>query len=167
MTKIAIIVGSTRPGRKADAVAAWVHQIAERRGDAQFEVVDIADFNLPLLVDVRQVDSPDSGRLYSRTLFSFEHNSFTVLLGESEEAGDNGRIGLDTRFLERCLDGCSVELSRQRGCEVGRWQFGLPYEVDDYHPDWQPDALQVTETIESFLDWHLLKRRHEVDAGAR
>ncbi len=49
MTKIAIIVGSTRPGRKADAVAAWVHQIAERRGDAQFEVVDIAGFNLPLL----------------------------------------------------------------------------------------------------------------------
>jgi len=49
MIKIAIIVGSTRPGRKADAVAAWVHGLAKQRSDAEFEVVDIQDFNLPLL----------------------------------------------------------------------------------------------------------------------
>ena len=49
MLNIAIIVGSTRPGRKADIVASWVHDIASRRGDARFEIVDIADFNLPLL----------------------------------------------------------------------------------------------------------------------
>lgn len=49
MIKIAIIVGSTRPGRKADAVAAWVHGLAKQRSDAEFEVVDIMDFNLPLL----------------------------------------------------------------------------------------------------------------------
>lgn len=47
--KIAIIVGSTRPGRKADSVARWVHGIAQKRGDAEYEVVDVADFNLPLL----------------------------------------------------------------------------------------------------------------------
>ncbi len=49
MVKIAIIVGSTRPGRKADAVARWVHTIAAKRNDAQYEVVDIDEFNLPLL----------------------------------------------------------------------------------------------------------------------
>ena len=49
MLKIAIIVGSTRPGRKADAVAAWVHGIATKRNDADYEIVDIKDFNLPLL----------------------------------------------------------------------------------------------------------------------
>ena len=49
MLKVAIIVGSTRPGRKADAVARWVHDIAKKRSDASFEVVDIATFNLPLL----------------------------------------------------------------------------------------------------------------------
>ena len=49
MLKIAIIVGSTRPGRKADAVAAWVHGIATKRNDAEYEIVDIKDFNLPLL----------------------------------------------------------------------------------------------------------------------
>ena len=49
MLRIAIIVGSTRPGRKADSVAKWVHQIASKRSDAQYEVVDIQDFSLPLL----------------------------------------------------------------------------------------------------------------------
>ena len=47
--KVAIIVGSTRPGRKADSVARWVHEIASKRADARYEVVDIAEFNLPLL----------------------------------------------------------------------------------------------------------------------
>lgn len=49
MIKIAIIIGSTRPGRAGEAVARWVDQIAQRRGDAEFELVDLKDFDLPLL----------------------------------------------------------------------------------------------------------------------
>lgn len=49
MIRIAIIIGSTRPGRRGEAVARWVHQIAGRRSDAEYELVDIKDFNLPLL----------------------------------------------------------------------------------------------------------------------
>jgi NAD(P)H-dependent FMN reductase len=49
MINIAVIVGSTRPGRKAPDVANWVMEVAGTRGDAAFELVDIADFNLPLL----------------------------------------------------------------------------------------------------------------------
>ncbi len=49
MVKVGIIVGSTRPGRHADAVANWVLEKAKKRSDAQFEVVDIQDFKLPLL----------------------------------------------------------------------------------------------------------------------
>src|SRR5436190_16605545 len=49
MLKIAIILGSTRPGRNGEAVAKWVHEIAKKRTDAEFELVDIKDFNLPLL----------------------------------------------------------------------------------------------------------------------
>ncbi|MCG2620569.1 NAD(P)H-dependent oxidoreductase [Arthrobacter sp. I2-34] len=49
MTKIAIITGSTRPGRVNKQVADWVLANASARIDAEFEVVDIADFNLPLL----------------------------------------------------------------------------------------------------------------------
>jgi NAD(P)H-dependent FMN reductase len=49
MLKVAIIIGSTRPGRIADAVAHWVYDIASKRSDAAFKIVDIKDFNLPLL----------------------------------------------------------------------------------------------------------------------
>src|SRR6266403_3937908 len=49
MFRIAIIIGSTRPGRKGEAVGKWVYEIAQKRSDAEFELVDIKDFNLPLL----------------------------------------------------------------------------------------------------------------------
>ena len=49
MLRIAIIIGSTRPGRKGEAVAKWAYAIAQTRTDAEFELVDIKDFNLPLL----------------------------------------------------------------------------------------------------------------------
>ncbi|GAA0938554.1 MULTISPECIES: NADPH-dependent FMN reductase [Streptomyces violaceusniger group] len=49
MPKIAIILGSTRPGRNGAAVAQWVFDIARRRTDAEYELVDIDDYRLPLL----------------------------------------------------------------------------------------------------------------------
>ena len=49
MIKIAIILGSTRPGRIGESVAKWAMEIASKRTDAEFELVDIADYNLPLL----------------------------------------------------------------------------------------------------------------------
>jgi len=47
--RIAIILGSTRPGRVGEGVARWAHGVAARRSDAEYELVDIKDFNLPLL----------------------------------------------------------------------------------------------------------------------
>jgi NAD(P)H-dependent FMN reductase len=49
MIRIAIVIGSTRPGRNGEAVAKWVYEVAKKRSDAEFELVDIRDFNLPLL----------------------------------------------------------------------------------------------------------------------
>jgi len=49
MIKIAVILGSTRPNRNGEAVAKWVYEIAKKRSDVEFELVDIKDFNLPLL----------------------------------------------------------------------------------------------------------------------
>ncbi len=49
MPKIAIILGSTRPGRNGEAVARWVLENASRRTDAEFELVDLLDYNLPHL----------------------------------------------------------------------------------------------------------------------
>ncbi|KYF56700.1 NADPH-dependent FMN reductase [Sorangium cellulosum] len=49
MLKVAIILGSTRPGRNGEAVAKWVHELATKKGGAEYELVDIKDFDLPLL----------------------------------------------------------------------------------------------------------------------
>ena len=49
--RVGIIVGSTRPGRKAETVAQWVYEIAKQRSDAEFEIVDLKDYHLPLLDD--------------------------------------------------------------------------------------------------------------------
>jgi NAD(P)H-dependent FMN reductase len=49
MTRIGIILGSTRPNRNGEQVARWVHEIAVRRADAEFELVDLRDYPLPHL----------------------------------------------------------------------------------------------------------------------
>jgi NAD(P)H-dependent FMN reductase len=51
--RIAIVVGSTRPGRRCDQVARWVHAQAAASWSTEsgvaFEVVDLAEVGLPLL----------------------------------------------------------------------------------------------------------------------
>jgi len=47
--RIAIVTGSTRPNRNNIAVARWVFELAAKRRDAMFELVDIQDYQLPLL----------------------------------------------------------------------------------------------------------------------
>ncbi|GGA46147.1 FMN reductase [Paenibacillus physcomitrellae] len=46
---IGIILGSTREGRVSPQVGEWVKGIADKRGDANYEIVDISDFKLPFL----------------------------------------------------------------------------------------------------------------------
>ena len=49
MTKVAIVTGSTRPGRVNRQVAEWVLENTKDVAGASFELVDINDFNLPVL----------------------------------------------------------------------------------------------------------------------
>jgi len=49
MTKIAIVLGSTRPGRRGAAVAQWVLHQASARGTADYALIDLADVPLPNL----------------------------------------------------------------------------------------------------------------------
>ncbi|WP_197053092.1 NADPH-dependent FMN reductase [Planococcus sp. PAMC 21323] len=46
---IGIILGSTREGRLSPQVGNWVKELADKRGDANYTVIDIADYKLPLL----------------------------------------------------------------------------------------------------------------------
>ncbi|MFD4707849.1 NADPH-dependent FMN reductase [Gottfriedia sp. NPDC058432] len=46
---VGIILGSTRQGRVSPQVGEWVKGIADKRGDVNYEIVDIADYQLPFL----------------------------------------------------------------------------------------------------------------------
>lgn len=74
--RIGIILGSTRPGRKGDQVANWVLEQANKRDDAQFDLLDLADFNLPHLDEA----VPPSMRQYA--------NDHTKAWSEAIEAYD-------------------------------------------------------------------------------
>ncbi|MGO4301279.1 NADPH-dependent FMN reductase [Leifsonia sp. RAF41] len=52
MTSIAIIIGSTRPGRKGEEIARWVQQAASERPGVSYDLVDLVDFPLPHLDEV-------------------------------------------------------------------------------------------------------------------
>jgi NAD(P)H-dependent FMN reductase len=62
MPNVAIIIGSTRPGRVGEQVARWVEGVATKRSDATFTLVDLEQANLPLLDEPR----PPSTGHYSK-----------------------------------------------------------------------------------------------------
>ncbi len=47
--EIGIILGSTRPNRVSDQVGRWVYDLARQRTDAEFELVDLRVFRLPIM----------------------------------------------------------------------------------------------------------------------
>ncbi|MFG1616519.1 NADPH-dependent FMN reductase [Nonomuraea wenchangensis] len=66
MIRVGIILGSTRPGRNGEAVARWVHDLAVKRGDAAYEVVDLADFELPHLDEPQAAATGDYRHEHTR-----------------------------------------------------------------------------------------------------
>ena len=81
MLKIAIIVG-TRPGRKGDIIAKWAHEIARKRSDADFAILDLASFELPLLDEPMPAAtgsySHPHTRTWSATIASFDGYVFVT-----------------------------------------------------------------------------------------
>ncbi|NMR19059.1 NADPH-dependent FMN reductase [Cellulomonas fimi] len=107
MTKIAIVTGSMRPGRQSLNVAHWVKSIADQRPDAEFEIVDIADFDLP----VWQEATPPSwgpaqsaeGQTWSAKMAEFD--GFVFVVSEYNHS--------ITGALKNALDYLSPELTNK------------------------------------------------------
>jgi NAD(P)H-dependent FMN reductase len=82
MLKIAIIIASTRPGRKGEVVGKWAYEIAKKRTDAEFELVDLAEYNLPLLDEAIPASfgqySHDHTRRWSAKISSFDGYVFVT-----------------------------------------------------------------------------------------
>ncbi|HZK05470.1 MAG TPA: NAD(P)H-dependent oxidoreductase [Actinomycetaceae bacterium] len=82
MTKIAIVTSSVRPGRQSLAVANWVKSLADQRDDATFEIVDIADFDLPAWQEALnpKMGGPESesGKAWTARMGEFDAYIFAV-----------------------------------------------------------------------------------------
>lgn len=76
MTKIAIIIGSTRPGRNGEAVGKWVYEQSKKRSDGEFELIDLVEYNLPLLDEpypaMMQQYSKDHTKKWSEKINEFD-----------------------------------------------------------------------------------------------
>lgn len=72
---IGIVLGSTREGRVSPQVGAWVKNIADKRGDANYEIVDIADYKLPLL---GEADATQQATTWNTKLSSLDGFVFIV-----------------------------------------------------------------------------------------
>jgi NAD(P)H-dependent FMN reductase len=74
--KVAVILGTTRPNRVGAVVANWVMEVAGKRDDAEFTLIDLAEIDLPLLDEpvppiVGQYDKPHT-REWSALIDGFD-----------------------------------------------------------------------------------------------
>jgi NAD(P)H-dependent FMN reductase len=47
--RVAVVIGSTRPGRICPGIAAWVRDVAQEHSSLHYELLDLAEVDLPLL----------------------------------------------------------------------------------------------------------------------
>ena len=82
MVKIGIIIGSTRPGRVGETVGKWVYEQSKGRSDAEFELVDIKEYDLPLLDEPKlaavQDYSKDHTKKWSAKIAEFDGYIFVT-----------------------------------------------------------------------------------------
>ena len=114
MTRIGIILGSTRPGRNGEQVAKWVYDIASRRTDAEFELVDLRDYPLPHLDEPMPREPP----VMMATRWTFPLMTWpALLLWSSPQAS----------LLPRsCSGGPLAPVNTLGGTLVSRGLTGLP-----------------------------------------
>ncbi|WP_394170151.1 NADPH-dependent FMN reductase [Saccharospirillum alexandrii] len=118
MNKIAVVTGTTRPGRNNIAVAKWVLENAQKRDDAQFELVDIADFNLPILDEAMpagfQQYANEHTKKWSQTIAQYDGYIFVTPEYNHSISG----------ALKNALDYISVEWNNKAAGFVGYGSAG-------------------------------------------
>lgn len=81
--KVGIIIGSVRKERNAEAVAQWTYHFATNRNDhAAYELVDLADYKLPMLgetvPEAKQEEADRAVKAWSEKMSSFDAYIFVV-----------------------------------------------------------------------------------------
>lgn len=78
--KIGIVLGSVRNGRNGEAVTNWMYDFAvNRNDDATYEIVDLADYPLPLLgVEAKDSEQEEAIKAWSEKIASFDGYIFVT-----------------------------------------------------------------------------------------
>jgi NAD(P)H-dependent FMN reductase len=74
--RVAVVIGSTRPQRICPGIAEWVKRVAEQESPLHYELIDLAQINLPFLDEplkaaLREYEHEHT-RVWSRTVSSFD-----------------------------------------------------------------------------------------------
>ena len=124
MPKIAIIIGSTRTTRFADKPAAWLKNIADKRTDAEFELVDLRDFPLPFFDEVGSslyVPSTDEvAQRWQQKIAEFD--GYIFLVAEYNHAS--------TAVLKNALDYAYTEWNKKPAAFVGYGSVGAARAIE-------------------------------------
>lgn len=113
--KIGIVQGSVRVGRNGDAVAKWMHDFAEKRNDAVYEIVDLADYNLPFMGAANiGPDAEEQVKSWSEKMASFDGYIFVT-------PEYNHAVG---GALKNALDLLNPELNNKAAGFVGYGSLG-------------------------------------------
>lgn len=132
-TRIAIVVGSTRPGsngdvtgipRKGGDVGRWVHDLATKRGDAEYTLVDLAEVDLPLFdepfMPIMATYTRPHTKAWAETVAGFD--GFVFVTPEYNHA--------PPAALKNALDYLHAEWADKAAGFVGYGQFGAARAVE-------------------------------------
>lgn len=124
MTRIAIIVGSTRPTRFADKPVAWIKGIADQRSDARFEVLDLRDYPMPFFDEMASnaymPSQNEAAVRWQRKLAEFD--GYIIVTAEYNHA--------PTGVLKNALDQAYVEWNKKPVAFVGYGGVGAARAIE-------------------------------------
>lgn len=106
MSKLLIIIGSTRPARAADLVIPWLVRAAKEHGGFDVEVADLRDWPLPIFTEHAGTIGDINDPTYSDPLVKAwnnkikEHDAFIVVTPEYNHSVPGGlKNAIDTVWL--------------------------------------------------------------------
>ena len=124
MLKIAMILSSTRTSRFADKPAKWFGDIAAKRTDASFELIDLRDFPMPFFDEpASSAYVPSSNEVAKRWQEKIsEFDGFVFITAEY----NHGPTGV----LKNALDYASTEWNKKPAAFVGYGAVGAARAIE-------------------------------------
>ncbi|WAW10330.1 NAD(P)H-dependent oxidoreductase [Oxalobacter vibrioformis] len=150
MIRIAIIMGSTRPGRNGEAVAKWAYEIASRRTDAQFELIDLLDYNLPLLDEPHPAQMQQYTREHTK-IWSEKINPFDGFVFVTPEYNHS-----TSAALKNAIDFLAMEWKNKVAAYVGYGANGAIRAVEHLRQimaQFQTASIRNQLTLSLFTDF--------------